>query len=215
VPGFRHRCDPFNYNRWLRQLLPKDFPDSRILLFVYDALHVFGKARLFHAARHFLDLLINKRRHDPFRPIIFLAHSVGGVFLKYALVQAWGDPKYRSIRESAGGIAFFGTPHHGFPDDISMEALVHIIAGRLLVPSWSLLTPPITAQPLQGNGLLNPKEHRFRNPEAAATVHERWLDEYRIQLRIVSFYETMPAVWVFDCFYWVALSFSNLVVDCV
>lgn len=193
VPGIRHRRDSDLYNRWLRQLLPKDFPDSRILLFNYDALHIFGGTRLLHATRHFLDNLVEKRRHDPLRPIIFLAHSVGGIFLKYALLQAWKTPKYRSIKESAGGIVFFGTPHHGFPDDMSMEALVHLIAGRLLVPSRCLSTPYATDL-LQGSGLVKLAKERLRPLEAAATVHQRWLDAYRRQLRIVSFYETVPAV---------------------
>jgi hypothetical protein len=61
------------------------------------------------------------RRDDRFqaikRPIIFVAHSLGGIIVKEALRQSRGLRDYREnqaqIFESTFGIIFFGTPHRG------------------------------------------------------------------------------------------------------
>ena len=52
------------------------------------------------------------------RPIIFVAHSLGGIILKAALLQsdrarAGAQEHNRSIKTSTYGILFLGTPHQG------------------------------------------------------------------------------------------------------
>ena len=42
---------------------------------------------------------------------MFVAHSLGGIVIKRALVEAKLDNSYKSIWEAIYGIAFFGTPH--------------------------------------------------------------------------------------------------------
>ena len=65
----------------------------------------------------FLVQLVGERRSEPSRPLLFVAHSLGGVFVKEALRRS---ANYRShhtrldqIFYSKIGIIFFGTPHGG------------------------------------------------------------------------------------------------------
>jgi len=49
-----------------------------------------------------------------FRPIIFIAHSLGGIVVKEALNIAWTKHRlYEDILESVKGCIFMGVPHHG------------------------------------------------------------------------------------------------------
>lgn len=45
--------------------------------------------------------------------VIFIGHSLGGLVIKQALLNAKEDPKYTSIRSATSGLVFFGTPHRG------------------------------------------------------------------------------------------------------
>ncbi|KAG9021524.1 hypothetical protein FS842_006570, partial [Serendipita sp. 407] len=72
---------------WLRDLLPDDVPNARILTYGYDAYtRSFSRTStktIFHHAEAFVEDLSRLRRAaDPKRPIIFLAHSLGGIILK-------------------------------------------------------------------------------------------------------------------------------------
>jgi len=64
----------------------------------------------------FLVELEAERRTDATRPVLFIAHSLGGIFVKEALRRS-GNCQFRrhlgSIFNSAIGIIFFGTPHGG------------------------------------------------------------------------------------------------------
>ncbi|KAK2053592.1 hypothetical protein LY76DRAFT_468185, partial [Colletotrichum caudatum] len=75
---------------WCRDLLPADFPNSRVLLFDYDPRLTFqpgfSKSRLTTAAFNILNLIVDVRRGEPLRPIVFLAHGLGGILVKYALI---------------------------------------------------------------------------------------------------------------------------------
>ena len=64
-------------------------------------------------ANQFLECLSLKRENDLKRPLLLLGHSLGGILIKQALVNAYNDPTYRDIQEATYGIMFFGTPHSG------------------------------------------------------------------------------------------------------
>ncbi|OAA58654.1 hypothetical protein LEL_10876 [Akanthomyces lecanii RCEF 1005] len=88
-----------NGTNWLRHLLPDDLPRARILCWGYDA------------NTHATDRSTN-------RPIIFVAHSLGGLVLKSALIHSDAArqgalAEHRSIKLSTYGILFMGTPHQG------------------------------------------------------------------------------------------------------
>ncbi|KAI0869581.1 hypothetical protein GGS24DRAFT_478422 [Hypoxylon argillaceum] len=109
---------------WPRDLLTAsdDFAHSRILVWGYDT-HVVGQ--FFSASdqqnisQHGNNLLIalqQERKEDPNRPLLFVAHSLGGIVVKVALGnsrESKHQPQYLSIYESTRGIVFLGTPHGG------------------------------------------------------------------------------------------------------
>ena len=129
----------------MKDLLPKDVPNARIMTFGYStrlfatqnsntsklsqmwkrsrsssdlktlqnipqALYLQSNALLEELAKHRADRASN-------RPIIFIAHSLGGLIVKGALVQSSASvgerSHYKAIELSTAGALFFGTPHHG------------------------------------------------------------------------------------------------------
>lgn len=73
---------------WPFDLLPKDFAEARILTYGYDS-HLIGGfsgvANRCGISDHGQDLLAaleDIRRADPQRPLIFIAHSLGGLVVK-------------------------------------------------------------------------------------------------------------------------------------
>src|SRR5207248_897387 len=53
------------------------------------------------------------KREDELRPILLLGHSMGGLLIKQALINAHNNPKYMPIKDATTGLAFFATPHNG------------------------------------------------------------------------------------------------------
>ena len=108
---------------WPRHLLPLTIPYARVLTYGYDTRlrHVLGpppnKSTVYDMAWDFLVQIEAERRSDPTRPILFIAHSLGGIFVKEALRRAAGCQQHhehlRHVLTATAGIVFFGTPHGG------------------------------------------------------------------------------------------------------
>ena len=102
---------------WPQTLLPESVPTARIPLFAYNSsiLANASNAPLHGHANTLLNRLHNKRREDyeKHRPTIFIAHSLGGLLVKQALVEAKINPLYSCVKESTFGLVFFATPHGG------------------------------------------------------------------------------------------------------
>ena len=108
---------------WPRDLLPVTIPSGRVLTYGYDTnlRHVLGRplsrATVYDIAWDFLAVLEAERRTEPARPILFIAHSLGGIVVKEMLRRASGcqphQPHLCSVFDSTVGIVFFGTPHGG------------------------------------------------------------------------------------------------------
>ncbi|KIW29919.1 uncharacterized protein PV07_05704 [Cladophialophora immunda] len=114
---------------WPVDLLSKDFPRSRIATWGYDArvtnwrpFHTVGTSDVQQHAQMLCLDIVNMRERDNTqeRPLLFLAHSLGGIVCKSALLysahaDALETRRVKSITESTLGIMFFGTPHSGAP----------------------------------------------------------------------------------------------------
>ncbi|KAI9892895.1 MAG: hypothetical protein M1814_001054 [Vezdaea aestivalis] len=86
---------------WPQDLLPTVLPKARIMTYGYDS-------NIQHQSR---------RRSNPKRPLIFAAHSLGGIVTKECLRKSEGCRMFQkhlyNIYDSVSGIIFFGTPHRG------------------------------------------------------------------------------------------------------
>ncbi|KAF4472064.1 Ankyrin repeat domain-containing 50 [Fusarium albosuccineum] len=112
---------------WPRDLLPSTIPNARVMVFGYDTKvhHVLKRPRsestvYDHARALLMDLSVVRSTHDyATRPIIFIAHSLGGIVVKEALRQSksmqsnTANRELHTIFRSTIGVLFFGTPHAG------------------------------------------------------------------------------------------------------
>ena len=103
---------------WPLALLPEDLPSARILLFAYNSsVGINASNNSVHShAGSLLNRLDLKRRKDSekHRRLIFVAHSMGGLLVKQALVEAGiHSSDYGCIKASTKGLVFFATPHAG------------------------------------------------------------------------------------------------------
>ncbi|TLD25152.1 hypothetical protein PspLS_05891 [Pyricularia sp. CBS 133598] len=90
--------DPESGSFWLEDFLPERAKTARIMTFGYDSKVAFSKSKG-GASR---------------RPLIFVAHSLGGIVVKKALIMAYMEHvNYGDIVDSTIGIVFMGTPHRG------------------------------------------------------------------------------------------------------
>jgi len=80
----------------------------------------------------FLVALESARRKEPKRPIVFIAHSLGGIIAKEMLRRSkgcqLGQAHLHDIFQSTVGIIFFGTPHAG----ADPRGLLQRMAERLI-----------------------------------------------------------------------------------
>jgi hypothetical protein len=128
IPSNEESAWPQTSIFWPGQLLPSSFPNCRILTYGYASqISNFFKgaadqSHILAQGRDFLNQLEAQRRDDnakPLsRPIIFVAHSLGGIVVKEALRQAEGSKglyqlNNAAIFSSTFAILFFGTPHRG------------------------------------------------------------------------------------------------------
>ncbi|KAJ5935568.1 alpha/beta-hydrolase [Penicillium verhagenii] len=105
---------------WPKLLLPSKL-NARLLMYGYDA-HVTRKSvassnRLINHAQNLLGDLTADRSicNASSRPFIFVAHSLGGLVCKKAILlsQNAAERESRALFDCLEGIAFMGTPHKG------------------------------------------------------------------------------------------------------
>ena len=107
---------------WPADMLARDFEDVRILTFGYDSKVTKGfaapssKNGIFQHGNSFLRAVGRARVGCRQRPIVFVAHSLGGLIVKQALIEArkqTHDLDLVDIYDSTHAVIFFGTPHRG------------------------------------------------------------------------------------------------------
>ena len=148
---------------WPGQLLPPILEEerARILVYGYDADVVSftdGASRdhIHNHAEHLIaELAANRRiRKATERPIVFVAHSLGGLVVKRALIyssEIRGNytEHLRSIFVSTYGILFLGTPHTG-SDVAQWGSRLEWICGAM-IPSKVMDTEPQLVEALKKN----------------------------------------------------------------
>ncbi|KAG8168388.1 hypothetical protein KVR01_001137 [Diaporthe batatas] len=108
-------------NPWPETLLPPNLSRARILTYGYDAYIVRKSVAstnglIDHATNLLHDLSTERARSNASsRPIVFVAHSLGGLVCKEAVLLSRNnaEPHLRSIFDCTKGIMFLGTPHRG------------------------------------------------------------------------------------------------------
>lgn len=129
------------------------------------------------------------------RPIIFIAHSLGGIIVKQALVWAQREPQYQTIRNHTLGIVFFGTPHRGSDKANYGKTLANVAAGVMHKPKSKLISA------LQSNSetlMRLTSEFKFEAPN----------------MEIMTFYETKPMGIFSSLVSTRGFSSLGLVIDC-
>ncbi|MCJ1246224.1 hypothetical protein MMC30_003430 [Trapelia coarctata] len=163
---------------WLRDFLAQDVPEARILTYGYDTLVVKSqsKASIADLAKSFLEALKNCRisAEEQRRPIIFLAHSLGGLVVKEALAQASvtgknEDMESQKIFKSCYGLMFFGVPNKG----LNNASLVSMAKGH---PNETLIRDLQVDSGHETSSFLRSLHHRFDSA-------------FHFDSRIIAFYE--------------------------
>jgi ankyrin repeat protein len=101
---------------WPIELLPSETPSARILVWGYESL---GMRDISIDEResltlHGRDLLFALHKERPAgRPLIFVAHSLGGLIVKETLrrSQSSGEDELQDVLRLTKSVIFFGTPH--------------------------------------------------------------------------------------------------------
>ncbi|KAF3025139.1 hypothetical protein E8E14_014701 [Neopestalotiopsis sp. 37M] len=123
---------------WPKALLPLNLPRARILTYGYDSrpIDTFSMVSsncLQNHANNFLSALATNRSADEIknRPIIFVAHSMGGLICQDMLVASRCSPEIhlQRIVESTAGVMFLGTPHSGSALALYAERLAKLIGA--------------------------------------------------------------------------------------
>lgn len=124
-PGRLDVLDSQGYSNklfWPKELLPSTLPNVCIYSWGYDAdigkfMSSAGLNTLYRHAQNLLNDLatLQESKKDHPLPLIFVAHSLGGLVVKDALNQSTetGNKRLKEIVSATLGICFLGTPHRG------------------------------------------------------------------------------------------------------
>lgn len=132
--------DEAEYCFWPYDLLPKDdvISQARILLYGYDShpTHFYKSATNQMTISKHADALMHNvasmRSECRGRPLIFVAHSLGGILVKGALIESGQRPRpeYADLLSSCRAIIFMGTPHLG-SQAASLGTIMSDVLGAL------------------------------------------------------------------------------------
>ncbi|XP_063221738.1 protein SERAC1 isoform X2 [Bacillus rossius redtenbacheri] len=165
---------------WPRDWLPQDCSNVRVIGISYDTALSFWAPicpvdqRMRHLDGRSEELLEKMKQAGlGARPIVWVAHSMGGLIVKNMLVKAWqsGDEELQRICRSSRAVAFYSVPHRGSP------------LAALRQTTQFLLWPSIEVQELRQDspGLLS--------------LHDQFLQMLReVPLEVVSFTETQSTL---------------------
>lgn len=192
-----HREHTWSSNKhsrpWPETLLPSKIPEARIFSVGYDAAVLSWQSkissnRIGDHSKNLLAALANHRNADNSsdRPIIFVAHSLGGLVCEDALLSSKASPEehLQRIVNCTWGILFLGTPHSGSGLASTVGRLVPIIS-------------PATRTNLQIVNILRRDSEvlaRIRH-EFHSLLRSRSTEGYQ-PIKITCFYEEVPLVGI-------------------
>ena len=147
---------------WIRDALPKAFPNTRVALYGYDTTLV--KSNSFQTIADLAFFLGESLKASGFaskKPVLFLAHSLGGLVLKEAL-----DRERQMLRRVAGAI-LFGVPSRG----METQALMTVVRGQ----ANEAIVRDLTA----GSDYLQSLDDRFSDVASQGRMKLFWAYETR------------------------------------
>ncbi|KAI5814913.1 hypothetical protein BZA77DRAFT_317793 [Pyronema omphalodes] len=116
------------YRMWLRDFLPSECPDIRVHIWGYfsSIMNVSSTTSITAISRQFLeDVKRIRENQTASRPLILIGHSLGGLVLQKALVDASKEhcDEDKAFYQSCIGVLFFGVPTRGL-NATSIDRLV-------------------------------------------------------------------------------------------
>jgi hypothetical protein len=147
---------------WLRDQLPMDLPFVRSIIYGYDTRLV--NSQSFKSINDLALKLIEDLRtidHSISSPVVFLAHSLGGIVLKQAVVNIAnsGNDEYQ-ILGRIPMICFFGVPSQGMHTE-HLRAMVEGQPNQELIESLSSESKYLPELDIQFSGLAEFRTIRF------------------------------------------------------
>ncbi|KAJ5894279.1 hypothetical protein N7495_005970 [Penicillium taxi] len=123
---------------WLRDFLPKDLPNIRVLLYGYDTTlsGSLSKQSIEDLGGALLELITAFRANDGTskRPIVFIGHSLGGLLIKELLIRARRRKSTANsdLSQACFGLLFFGVPNLGLRNE-QLRTLVQGQPNKALI----------------------------------------------------------------------------------
>ncbi|KAK4988131.1 hypothetical protein LTR50_004153 [Elasticomyces elasticus] len=162
---------------WIRDFLPQHLSTTcRVMLYEYNSSPAVGAAAFTlddHAKKLLLLLNLKRKKDAAQRPLVFICHSLGGLLIKEALVEATLDTSYREVLEATKLLVFFGTPHQG----------------------GNLTTVGDYAAKIYRSVARNPRNDIVESLRATSEIATKRYEQFRHQLenfRVISCYEGLP-----------------------
>lgn len=160
---------------WPKSWLAADCPNLRVLTVEYDS-HLSDwmakcpaenqRKSLAHRSQELLKKL--KQAGVGERPVVWVAHSMGGLLVKKMLLDASEDPDMHRLLNNTKGIMFYSVPHHG-----TFMAEYSVNVRYLLFPSIEVKELCKDSPALRGlneNFLNMAKEREFKVLSFAETL---------------------------------------------
>ncbi|KAI9544095.1 Serine active site containing protein 1 [Dissostichus eleginoides] len=161
---------------WPKTWLAADCPNLRVLSVEYDS-HLSDwmakcpvenqRKSLAYRSRELLKKL--KLAGVGERPVVWVAHSMGGLLVKKMLLDASEDPEMQALLNNTKGIMFYSVPHHG-----TFMAEYSVNVRYLLFPSVEV-------------------RELCKDSPALRNLNENFLDMAKEkEFKVLSFAETLP-----------------------
>lgn len=113
-----------------RAFLGNLYDSARIMTFGYNS-NVFQNVTTNRVITHANDLIEGlwaRRYNCNGRPLIFVAHSLGGLIVKRALILCQDEDRFKDIQEMTRSVIFMGTPHEGSDQAKNLKVAQKIVS---------------------------------------------------------------------------------------